>query len=164
MPTKLTLPDSQHGPAFPGIRLLFSCFIATLMHVLAVSVQISNAADMKANHKVEIKSVEVWSDSTDVYRIVDQMPEIVGGLQEIYKHIEYPKQAIERGIEGRVFLRFIVDEKGEVKDPEILKDIGGGCGDAAVQAVKKVKFTPGRQDGNTVKVWYSIPITFKIQS
>ena len=102
------------------------------------------------------------NDTTEVYDVVDQMPEIVGGLPEIYKHIKYPSKAKNDRIEGRVFIRFIVDENGKVQSPQILKDIGGGCGQAAIEGIQKVKFMPGSKNGTPVKVYYSLPVNFKI--
>lgn len=61
------------------------------------------------------------------------------------------------------FVRFVVDESGNVKNPEVLKDIGAGCGEAAIEGIKKVKFTPATNGGQPVSVYYTLPITFKIQ-
>lgn len=106
----------------------------------------------------------VGYDSTEVYNVVDEMPEIIGGIQEIYKHIEYPRAARLAEIEGRVFLKFIVDEKGNVSSPTVIKDIGGGCGDAAIAGIKKVKFKPGSNGGEPVRVYFTLPVTFKMQN
>ncbi len=103
-------------------------------------------------------------DSTDeIHTVVDVMPEIEGGLSALYKKIKYPQKAVNEGISGRVYLQIIVDENGNAQNPEVLRDIGGGCGEAAVEAIKKVKFTPGKQDGKAVKVKYSLPVTFRIE-
>ena len=103
-------------------------------------------------------------DSAKIYDVVDQMPEIEGGIKEVYKNIDYPRAAISGRIEGRVFVKFVVDENGDVKDPEVIKDIGAGCGDAAIEGIKKVKFTPGKLNGQPVKVYYTLPVSFKINS
>ena len=103
------------------------------------------------------------ADSVKIYEVVDQMPEVEGGIQEVYKHIKYPQAAVTRRIEGRVFIKFIVDENGKVKNPEVVKDIGSGCGDAAIDGIKKVKFTPGKLAGKPVQVYYTLPINFQIQ-
>ena len=58
----------------------------------------------------------------------------------------------------------LVDESGNVKKPEILKDIGAGCGEAAIEGIKKVKFTPAKNGGKPVSVYYTLPVTFKIQN
>jgi len=102
-------------------------------------------------------------DEDGIYTVVDEMPEIVGGLSSLYSQIEYPRQAVRQGVEGRVFVQFVVDESGNVADPVILRDIGAGCGDAAVEAIKKVKFTPGKQNGSPVKVKFSLPVSFEIK-
>ncbi len=104
----------------------------------------------------------VVADSSKVYDVVDQMPEIQGGIKEVYKNIRYPQGAIASRVEGRVFVKFIVDEKGNVKSPQVVKDIGGGCGQAAIEGIKKVKFTPGTLQGQPVKVYYTLPVTFQL--
>ncbi len=104
------------------------------------------------------------SEFDTVFTMVDVMPEIKGGLKEFYKQIKYPNQAQRERIEGRVFIKFIVDENGDVKNPEILKDIGGGCGEAAIEGIQKVKFTPGRNAGQPVSVYYTLPVTFRLEN
>lgn len=99
----------------------------------------------------------------DIHTVVDVMPEIEGGLSALYKKIKYPKKAVNEGISGRVYLQIIVDENGDAQNPEILRDIGAGCGEAAVEAIKKVKFIPGKQNGKAVKVKYSLPVTFRLE-
>ena len=106
----------------------------------------------------------IGSDTAAVLTMADVMPEIKGGLQEVYKHIKYPTKARSEGIEGRVFVKFIVDEQGNVKEPTVLKDIGGGCGDAAIEGISKVKFKPGEQGGEPVSVYFTLPITFKLEN
>jgi protein TonB len=105
----------------------------------------------------------IQNDSTTVYEVVDEMPEVEGGIKEIYRHIEYPRAAVSGKVEGRVFVKFIIDEKGKVRSPEIIKDIGAGCGQAAIDGIKKLKFTPGKLQGKPVKVYYTLPVNFKIQ-
>lgn len=113
--------------------------------------------------EIENYSFVSVADTAEVLTMADVMPEIVGGLKEVYKHIKYPRAASMNNVEGRVFVRFIVDENGNVKKPEVLKDIGAGCGEAAIEGIKKVKFTPATNGGQPVSVYYTLPITFKIQ-
>ena len=103
-------------------------------------------------------------DTAEVYNVVDQMPEIIGGIQEVYSNIEYPRSARLAEVEGRVFIKFIVNEKGKVEQPSVIKDIGSGCGEAAIEGIKKVAFKPGMKDGVPVKVYFTLPVTFKLQS
>ncbi len=101
-------------------------------------------------------------EEPEVYMIVDQMPELIGGLSTIQSRIKYPDEAKRAGIEGRVFVQFTVDEKGDVIDAEVVQGIGYGCDEAALNAVRQAKFIPGQQDGVVVRVRMSIPITFKL--
>lgn len=106
----------------------------------------------------------VMAQDSDVHTVVDQMPEIEGGLPALYKEIEYPKEAVKNNISGRVFLQVIVDENGNAQNPKVIRDIGGGCGEAAAEAITKVNFKPGVHKGEKVKVKYSLPVTFRIEN
>jgi len=108
------------------------------------------------------KKVEKEIEEPEVFIAVEEMPELIGGLESVQKLIVYPEIAKKAGIEGRVFVQFVIDEKGNVTNPVVLKGIGGGCDEAALEAVKKAKFTPGKQRGRPVKVQYSIPIVFRL--
>lgn len=94
---------------------------------------------------------------------VEEMPEPVGGIGEIQKKIVYPEIAKRAGVEGKVYVLAFVDESGTVTDAKIIKGIGAGCDEAALDAVKKTKFKPGKQRGKPVKVQVSIPVVFKLQ-
>jgi protein TonB len=106
----------------------------------------------------------VEDDEPEIFVVVEQQPEVVGGMKSIYKNLKYPDIARKAGIEGRVILQFIVDEKGNVIDPQVVRGIGGGCDEQAIEAVKKVTFKPGMQRGRPVKVRFSLPIVFKLQN
>ncbi len=119
----------------------------------------------------------------EIFKIVEQMPRFPGcedkptkaekekcAQAELYKfiydHLKYPTIAQENGIEGKVFLRFAVDDKGKVSQVTILRDIGGNCGEAAAKVIRKMNdsktWIPGRQGGRKVSVWYTLPIVFKL--
>lgn len=95
--------------------------------------------------------------------MADEMPEIIGGMYSIQKNIRYPELAKRAGIQGKVYVLALIDENGKVTDTKIIKGIGAGCNEAALEAVKAVSFTPGRQNGKPVKVQVTIPIMFKLQ-
>ncbi len=85
----------------------------------------------------------------------------------IYSNLKYPKIAQEEGIEGRVTIKFVVDKRGDISKVKILRDIGGGCGKAALNTIMGMKqmnekWIPGKQAGRPVKVWFTLPITFKL--
>ena len=108
--------------------------------------------------------VEEEEEAEPVFFVaVEQQPQPIGGLEGIQKRIVYPEIAKRAGVQGRVFVKAYVDENGGVVKVELLKGIGAGCDEAAMEAVKNTKFTPGKQRGKSVKVQVSIPIVFKLQ-
>jgi protein TonB len=96
------------------------------------------------------------------------MPEFPGGMAAllafIQKNLRYPAQAREEGIEGKVVIRFIVNTLGEIEGAKVERAIGGGCDKEALRVVNAMpKWKPGKQNGHNVKVYYTLPITFKLQ-
>jgi periplasmic protein TonB len=84
------------------------------------------------------------------------------GLKKIHENIEYPLPARRAGIEGRVYIQFIVNEQGEVEDPEVLRGIGGGADEAAIEAVKEARFWPGISQGQPVRFKMAMFIEFRL--
>ncbi len=103
-------------------------------------------------------------EEEDFFVVVENMPELQGGLAELQRKVKYPEMARRAGIEGRVTVQFIVNESGQVENPRVIRGIGGGCDEAALEAVKQAKFTPGMQRGRPVRVQYSLPIVFRLQN
>lgn len=103
-------------------------------------------------------------EEEDFFVVVEEMPELIGGLAELQQKINYPEMARRAGIEGRVFIQFIVNEKGEVENPQVMRGIGGGADEEALRVVKQAKFKPGMQRGRPVRVQYSLPIFFRLQN
>ena len=104
---------------------------------------------------------------TGIYDNVDIMPSYKGGTQELLNFISnnlvYPKPAMENNLEGDVFIKFYIDENGKINNPQVIKDrVGGGCAEEAVKLIQKMPlWNPGLQNGKKVKVYYTLPITFK---
>ncbi|MFA5668297.1 MAG: TonB family protein [Balneolaceae bacterium] len=103
-------------------------------------------------------------EEEEFFVVVENMPELKGGLAGLQKKVKYPEMATRAGIEGRVTIQFIVNEKGEVENPRVIRGIGGGCDEEALRAVSQAKFKPGMQRGRPVRVQYSLPIVFKLQN
>ncbi|AXJ01495.1 outer membrane transport energization protein TonB [Cyclonatronum proteinivorum] len=101
-------------------------------------------------------------DEGEVFVIVEQMPELIGGMAELQRQIVYPEIARRAGIQGRVVVQFIIDEQGYVNDPFVVRSAGGGLDEAAIAAVQKVRFTPGMQRGRPVRVQYTLPVQFRL--
>ena len=99
----------------------------------------------------------------EIFVIVEQMPELIGGLGELQRKIRYPEIAKKAGVEGRVIVQFVVNEQGAVENPVVVRGIGAGCDEEALRAVQQARFTPGKQRGKAVKVKMSLPITFKLK-
>lgn len=101
------------------------------------------------------------------FSMVEQMPQPPGGPSALMKfieaHIQYPQAAIDSAIQGRVVVRFVVNEDGTTSDFEIAKGLGGGCSQEALRVLKLMpKWKPGMQNGRSVKVWYTIPVSFML--
>jgi len=93
---------------------------------------------------------------------VEEMPEIIGGIESIQRRVRYPELAKRAGVEGTVYIFAFVDANGNVVRTEIVNDPGAGLGDAAASAVAEAKFRPGRQRGQPVPVRISIPVHFRL--
>lgn len=101
-------------------------------------------------------------DDSTYYIAVEEMPEPIGGIKAIMENISYPEEAKENNIEGKVYVLADINEEGLVEKSKIIKSVNPLLDKAATDAVKKVKFSPGKQDGTPVKVEVAIPIIFKL--
>lgn len=106
---------------------------------------------------------------SDVYQITEQMPEFPGGKDEMMKFVQdnvvYPQQAKDAGVEGRVFVSFIVETDGSVSDVKVLHGIGHGCDEVAVEVVQSMpKWKPGFHNGKAVRVGYMLPLSFQLNN
>jgi TonB family protein len=101
-------------------------------------------------------------NENEYFVAVETMPEIIGGFASIQEKIVYPEIAKRAGIEGKVYILAFIDENGNVASARIIKGIGAGCDEAALEAVKQTKFIPGRQRSKPVKVQVTVPIVFKL--
>lgn len=105
----------------------------------------------------------------EVLTIVEHMPEFPGGKDAfkkfLSKNLKYPKIARRMGIEGRVYVEFVVAKDGSLDDMRVVKGVGAGCDEEAYRVMSLVpKFNPGKQRGNPVPVRMIIPIFFRLNS
>ena len=116
----------------------------------------------------EDNPVQILEKNNDsIYNTCEVMPQFPGGEQAMMKfvssNVHYPEEAKEKGIEGRVFVGFVVEKDGSVSEVKVLKGIGKLCDEEAVRVVKSMpKWKPGRQDGKPVRVHYNMPFNFKL--
>lgn len=99
--------------------------------------------------------------------LVETKPEPISGYKAFYtfiaKNMKYPSQARRMGIEGKVFIQFMIDEFGNITNPEVVRGIGSGCDEEALRVVKLLPpWKPGKQRGRPVRVMMVLPITFKL--
>ncbi len=115
---------------------------------------------------IEIKPTE--ENDEKIYQVVQQMPQFPGGetglLNFICRNIKYPVNAQQNRIQGRVIVRFVVSKTGQVDRVEVIRSLFSDCDKEAVRVIKLLpKFIPGKQNGENVAVWYTLPISFKLQ-
>ena len=106
--------------------------------------------------------------SQEVYESVEQMPEFPGGMEAMMKflqmNIQYPANAAKNNVEGRVVLQFVIEKDGQIGDIKIARSVDPELDAEALRVVKSMpNFIPGRHNGKAVAVWYTIPISFKLQ-
>lgn len=127
--------------------------------------------DLEITEDTEIEEIEdVTEEVTEeqIFTIVEEMPEFPGGEGELFsylrKNVKYPAIAKDAGIQGTVYVSFVVFTDGTIRDVKVLRGIGGGADEEAVRVVKSMpKWKPGKQRGKSVKVQYNLPIKFTLQ-
>jgi periplasmic protein TonB len=111
--------------------------------------------------------VEPEAPVEQVYTIVEQMPEFPGGQEELMKFlakkIKYPAIAQRMGVEGTVFVNFIVSKEGRIDEVNVVKGISKECDEEAARVIKSMPdWKPGKQNGRSVPVRYTLPVRFKL--
>ena len=101
-------------------------------------------------------------DDQGIYIMCEKMPELIGGMDGLQKKIRYPLQAKTLGVQGVVYVQSIINEKGKIEDPKVVKKLGAGCDEEAIRVLKKSKFKPGYDKGKPVKVRFTLPIFFRL--
>ncbi len=124
--------------------------------------------NLEFDEEEDINLEETNDEEEDqIFIYVKNMPEFPGGVvalkRYIAEHVNYPAVARENGIEGTVFLRFEVTKTGKVGKVELQKGVDPLLDQEAIKVIKSLpRFKPGEQNGKKVSVWYSIPVTFKL--
>ena len=125
--------------------------------------------DDKAVEEVNYEGFESMEEEVaeEVFTIVESMPQFPGGMPAFLaflgKNIKYPRKAAQLGVEGRVFVEFIVNKDGTLTDLKVVKGIGSGCDEEAIRVLSKApKWAPGKQRGKAVRVKMVVPIFFKL--
>ena len=124
-----------------------------------------NGKDIAELQEVIVKTAEPESKP---YTMVEQMPQFPGGEKEllsyIAKNLHYPTVAAENGVQGKVFIRFVVSALGIVEGVEVIRSLDPYCDKEAMRVVAALpQWIPGKQNGRNVPVYYTLPIIFKLQ-
>lgn len=133
---------------------------------LLIDVEADDETEMEEYIPIEIEEEVV--EEAPIFTVVESMPEFKGGGAELYKYlgsnIKYPVMAKESGIQGKVYVTFVVERDGSVTDVKLLRGIGGGCDEEAIRVVASMpKWKPGKQRGKPVRVQYNLPVRFTLQ-
>lgn len=145
--------------------------------ILQSDLQVS-VADVKGTdeeHGIDIAELEknkVIIEEAPVekpFEVVEQNPSFPGGLAELNKflsdNIRYPVIAQENGIQGRVIIRFVVSKTGEISDVQVMRGVDPSLDKEAVRVVQSMpKWIPGRQRGQAVPVYFTLPVVFRLQN
>ena len=119
-------------------------------------------------YKNEVIVEEKKPEPEKVVTAVEQMPQFPGGEAALMKYlsqnINYPQVAMENGIQGRVIVQFVVTKNGTVGEVKVIRSVDRDLDKEAIRLCKSLpKFIPGKMNGQEVNVWYTLPITFKLQ-
>jgi protein TonB len=116
---------------------------------------------------IDVTDAALKIQKREIFTAVEQNPEFVGGQAKMYQYlgenIKYPAAAQRANISGRVFVKFVVEDDGSIGDVKVMKGIGFGCDEEAVRVVKSMpKWKPGVQNGKNVRVYYNMPIVYRL--
>lgn len=148
----------------------------TIINIVEDDVEVEDdiEIDVEADQKTEIADfvpvvkVEEEVEELEIFTVVESMPEFPGGdaarMKFLQENIKYPQLARESGIQGTVYVTFVVETDGRVTDVRVLRGIGGGCDEEAVRVIQAMpRWNPGKQRGKPVRVQFNMPIRFTLQ-
>ena len=128
--------------------------------------------DVEVTEDTKVEAVHVVTEEPkeevdEIFNVVEESASPKGGLTAFYKYfgdrMKYPAQARRMGVEGKVFVQFVIGKDGSINEVKVLKGIGAGCDEEAIRVVQAApSWNPGKQRGKPVKQRYTLPITFKL--
>ncbi|MBR2195241.1 MAG: energy transducer TonB [Salinivirgaceae bacterium] len=148
--------------------------IAEVINIVEDDVEIDDEldiADVEADQETEVAIVEMAEEEEEeeeqIFMIVENMPEFPGGDLALRKYIaenvKYPEIAKENGLSGKVFVQFVINQRGEVENVKIARGVDPALDKEAIRVVQNLpKWKPGSQRGKPVKVSYTVPINFQL--
>lgn len=128
--------------------------------------------DVEVTEDTKVEAVQVVAEEPkeevdEIFTVVEETATPKGGMAAFYKYvgekIKYPAQARRMGVEGKVFVQFVIGKDGSISDVKVIKGIGAGCDEEAIRIVQSSPaWNPGKQRGKPVKQRYTLPIQFKL--
>lgn len=168
----ITMPEKKTVPPPPQ-----SVTQAEVLNIVEDNADIEETTIVSAEDQaefVEIKDdvpivVEEPEEEQEIFQVVEKMPEFPGGAAELMKYlrknIKYPTICQEQGIQGRVVVSFVVNQDGSIVDPIVMKPVNPYLDKEALRVISTMpKWTPGEQRGKPVRVKFTVPVTFRLNS
>ena len=140
----------------------------SLLHSVLTAKEIARLRQLSELRDRLRTKLKYYPNREGVFEVVDQAPKPATGYHAFYadlgKQLRYPKQALERGVEGKVYVRLTVDKDGTMETAQVMKGIGGGCDAEALRALRKVSsWLPALTDDRPVKAAVVVPVVFALQ-
>ncbi len=148
----------------------------TLIHIVTDDVEVEDDLIIDAEAD-ELTVIETYTPpavveeeevaEAEIFTVVEESPSYPGGdearIRFLQENIQYPQMARESGIQGTVYVTFVVEKNGNVTDVRVLRGIGGGCDEEAIRVIKAMpRWNPGKQRGKPVRVQFNMPIKFTL--
>ena len=140
-----------------------------IIEEIEIDLDIEMTEDTRIEAVIMEQALETMPDekADEIFTIVEVQPTPVGGMKAFYSYVgdnlKYPNSAQRMGIEGRVFVEFVVERDGSLTDIKVAKGIGAGCDEEAIKVISQApKWNSGKQRGRNVRVRMVMPIVFKL--
>jgi len=164
----MTLPDTLVADTLPEPQLLEGEPPIPIEQVTPSMDSVSDSVYVTPEVGYVVPFGQESDPENDIYMIVEQMPEFLGGyeamMQYVADHVNYPEVAKKAGCQGRVYVGFIVEPDGSLSEFKVLRGIGYGCDEEAMRVAQSMpKWNPGTQRGKAVRVSYLIPVIFQLE-
>ncbi len=166
-------PTEQPPPPPPELKNITIIEIEDVSEIedeLEISFDIEMTEEMAIEASPEALDTEEDEEevSDEIFLIVEEQPKPIGGIKAFYDYINakvrYPLSARRMGIQGRVFVQFVIEKDGSISQVEVIRGIDSSCNEEAIRVISGAPdWQPGKQRGKPVRVKMVIPITFKLQ-
>jgi periplasmic protein TonB len=163
-------PDVVKQQRFVAPKVTTDSVETTMVTQEDLSTKPMEAPSAEENIKVEEQKEQVIQQEApkEIFTVVEEQPQYPGGdearIKYLQNNIKYPDEAKELGVQGKVFVTFVVEVDGSITDVKVLRGIGAGCDEEAIRVVRGMpKWIPGKQRGVPVRVQFNLPIKFTLQ-